>query len=63
MKVEKIEVLKISDEEDPEVYYILPSGYENVDIEVYESGYEELEVKLVSDDKWKYEKENLKIGF
>jgi len=62
MKIEKIEVLKISSE-DAEVFYIIPSGYENSDIQVFESGYEELEARLVSTDKWKNEKKEMKIGF
>ena len=63
MKVEKIEILKITNEEEPETYYIIPSGYQNVDIRVYESGYEDLNVMFVNSDEWKYEKENLEIGF
>ena len=63
MKVEKIEVLKIYDDNEPEAYYILPSGYKNTNIQVYESAYEELEVKLVNSEKWNSEKKEMKIGF
>jgi len=51
--VEAIKVALVQDNGDPEpeVYYYLPSGYKGRAIEVFESAYEELEVKLVSDQK------------
>ena len=52
MKIEKIEILRITLDNVPEVYYILPSGYKDKEIEVFESAYEELEVKLVNKNKW-----------
>ena len=60
MKIEKIEVLRITLDNVPEIYYILPSGYKDKEIEVFESAYEELEVKLVSKNKWdKYKGDNI----
>lgn len=57
MKVDKIEALRIIPVNfNPEVYYILPSGFSNVDIEVFESAYEQLEVNLVNKNKWRKEK-------
>ena len=52
MKIEKIEMLRITLDNVPEIYYILPSGYKDKEIEVFESAYEELEVKLVNKNKW-----------
>ena len=63
MKVEKIEVLKIYDDNEPEAYYILPSGYKNSNIQVYESAYEELESVYVDLKKYDAEKKEMKIGF
>ena len=56
-KVSKEEVIKVvniidnNTDPEPEVYYYLPSGYKNLVIEVYESAYEELEVRLVNKSK------------
>ena len=55
MKIEKIEVLCIRDEDEPEVIYILPSGYINANIEVFESPVD-LEIRSVSSNKWESEK-------
>jgi hypothetical protein len=63
MKIEKIEVLKITNDEEPEVYFVLPSGYKNVNIRVYESAYEELESVYVDLKKYDAEKKEMKIGF
>ena len=63
MKISKIEVLRIDSDDEPEVYFILPSGHEDVDIQVYESGYEELEIKFVASTKWKELKESLELNF
>lgn len=48
IKIEKVEVIKIFDEKEPKLIYLLPSGFENRVIHVYETPYEELEVKYIS---------------
>ena len=47
-KVVRVSYCDCEDDPEPEVKYFLPSGYQNRCIEVYESAYEELEVRLVS---------------
>jgi len=63
MKIEKIEAIRMTLENVPEIYYVLPSGYKDKNIQVFESAYEELEVKLVNSVKWEKEKKEMKIGF
>ena len=58
-KVEVLCLMPNSDE--PEIYYLLPSGYKDSEIEVYESAYEQLEVRLVPKDKWGNEKDKAGI--
>ena len=50
IKITEIVVKKFTVENDPEVYYHIPSGYAEKVIQVFESGYGELEVKLISRD-------------
>ena len=52
-KVEAIKIVLVSDSGDPEpeVYYLLPSGYKDSAIEVHESAAEELDVQLVFKSK------------
>ena len=59
MKIEKIEVLCIIDEDEPEVIYVLPSGYINANIEVFESP---LELTAIPIGKTKWESEKNKEG-
>ena len=61
MKIEKIEAIRMTLENVPEIYYVLPSGYKDKNIQVFESAYEELEVELVSSDKWSSEKKEMEI--
>ena len=53
MKSKKIEIIMSHHEDYPETYYFIPSGYLGRVIQVFESAYEELEVKHISEDKMK----------
>ena len=53
-KIETVKITLINEENsdpEPEVYYLLPSGYKDSAIEVYESAYEQLEIQLVHKQK------------
>ena len=53
MASKKAEAIIVSQDGIPEVYYLLPSGYKDKVICVFESAYEELDVELITKKKMK----------
>ena len=51
MSSKKAEAIMIYQDGIPEVYYLLPSGYKDKVICVFESAFEELDVELISKKK------------